>query len=117
MKSTHLTLALLASTLFVAGTAEAKNTYGDKYAHKGKYFEMMDTNSDGFVTKDEMLEKYKAKINRKMEHMDKDGDGRLSMDEMSKKYHKMMKKKGKMHHEEMMNKKGHGHHGLYEDEE
>jgi len=87
-------LLALTVTAFIASFTSPAEACMGKGKHKGeKKFDMIDKNSDGFVTKDEMT----AHINAKFAKKDADGDGKISKEEM-KKYHES--KKGKH---------GHGH--------
>lgn len=48
---------------------------------KMKHGPMMDTNKDGFVTKEEMMDMHKKHVDRLFEKADKDKDGKLSKEE------------------------------------
>lgn len=47
-------------------------------------FKQDDTNSDGFLTKDEMLTAHKKRIDEIFERLDANKDGKLAQDEMKK---------------------------------
>jgi Ca2+-binding EF-hand superfamily protein len=73
------------SSLAFAATTPATPATGDRGA---KMFEKMDSNSDGFVSKDEYL----AKTEKRFEAMDTNKDGKISKDEF-KAHHEAMKEK------------------------
>lgn len=77
-----LLMPLLATALIVtAAPAFAE----DGPPHEGKKhdrFKEADKNTDGFLTKEEMLDAHKARIDKMFEKADLDKDGKLSKDEM-----------------------------------
>ena len=55
-------------------------------------FKEADKNTDGFLTKEEMLEAHKARIDKMFEKADLDKDGKLSKEEMEKSREEMKKR-------------------------
>lgn len=88
---TFIALTALALT-FTVGTALADNHGEGKggKGDKGAKFAKADTNNDGFLTKNEMLQAHTKRIDAKFAKLDTNGDGKLSKDEL-KKGHKKMK--------------------------
>lgn len=62
--------------------------HGDRdarHAERGaRMFQETDTNTDGFITRDEMLAKQQARVDEMFTTIDADKDGKLSKDEMAK---------------------------------
>lgn len=56
----------------------------DGKARHEKMFMKADKNADGFLTKEEMLESHKEKIDQMFNDSDSDKDGKLSKDELAK---------------------------------
>jgi hypothetical protein len=56
----------------------------DSKARHEKMFMKADKNADGFLTKEEMLESHKEKIDQMFNDSDSDKDGKLSKDEVDK---------------------------------
>jgi hypothetical protein len=54
-----------------------------KAKHEGMFMKA-DKDADGFLTKEEMLESHKEKIDQMFKNLDGDKDGKLSKDEMAK---------------------------------
>lgn len=78
------TIPLFALLLCLSMPSYAQN--GTGYNGEGKrapLMEKIDTNGDGFISKDEMLEAHKLRIDRMFERHDSDGDGKLSKEEIN----------------------------------
>jgi hypothetical protein len=71
--------ALLISTSAVKAE-EAPAAAPDAHPHKGKYFERLDADSDGIVTKDEFNKHHEGRF----ADMDEDGDGKITRAEAQK---------------------------------
>jgi Ca2+-binding EF-hand superfamily protein len=77
-------LALAGVLALVTSTAMADH-HGEERGEERKRhhkFEMVDTNSDGFVSRDEMFEAHRNRVDDMFERADGDQDGKLSKDEM-----------------------------------
>ena len=87
-----LLMPVLATALIVtAAPAFAE----DGPLHDGKKhdrFKEADKNTDGFLTKEEMLDAHKARIDKMFEKTDLDKDGKLSKEEMEKGREEMKKR-------------------------
>ena len=58
----------------------------------GKRFERIDTNDDGLLSKDEMIEAHRNRIDKIFLKFDKDGDSKLSKKELRSVRKEMQKK-------------------------
>ena len=76
---------------------------GDKDHRGAEMFAKADKNKDGFITKDEMYEAHKARIDEMFAKADTDNDGKLSPEEM-KKGHQAMREKFREKMKERMDK-------------
>ncbi len=83
--------ALTVATLMLAGVAAADQHGKGK---KGEKFAKIDTNSDGFISKSEMLSAHEQRVEKHFAKLDADKDGKISKEEM-KKGKKAMRKKMK----------------------
>lgn len=83
--------ALTIATLMLAGTAAA-NHHGEGKGKKGAKFAKIDTNSDGFITKSEMMTAHEKRVEKHFAKLDADGDGKISKEEMRKGKKAMRKK-------------------------
>ncbi len=87
MKRIITTIAVLAvSVAFVATAQAGKKPAGEKKnADPEEQFKKLDTNGDGFVSKEEFAAhgkgKNKDKADAQFAKLDRDGDGKLSKDE------------------------------------
>jgi hypothetical protein len=109
---TLTTAALLLGTPIIAH-AEAEpspSTETKSYEAKDKKFlkfEEADTNKDGALTKEEMLEAHKKRIDAMFERLDTDKNGTLSKAELDKgrdEMHKKMKERWKENHDRKSDK-------------
>jgi hypothetical protein len=102
---TLTTAALVLGTPVVAQAAAdtSPSTDAKSYDSKDKKFlkfEEADTNKDGALTKEEMLEAHKKRIDSMFERLDTDKNGTLSKAELDKgrtEMHKKMKERWKNH--------------------
>lgn len=88
----------------VQGDHGPDHKMGKKWKNSAERFKQDDTNSDGFLTKDEMLAAHKKRIDEIYERLDANKDGKLSPEEMKKGRDDMrakMKDKMKERHEKM----------------
>ena len=92
-----LTLMALAATFSVANAAafaegfEGKGPGGPGH-HGPPKFEAVDTNKDGYLTRDEMEAHHKQKLNKMFEKTDTDKDSKLSKEELKKGREEMREK-------------------------
>ena len=85
-----LTLAL---TFFIALPSYSNPTYEkNNFGKMRRRFEKIDTNDDGLLSKDEMIEAHRNRIDKIFLKFDKDGDSKLSRNEL-RSVRKEMKKK------------------------
>ena len=71
--------------LFVAAICLTVPVYAGEHKERregGKRMEKFDTNADGYISKDEMLEAHKKRIDKMFQEHDKDADGKLSKEEL-----------------------------------
>lgn len=73
--------ALTAAALMLIGVASADQHEGGE-REKGGKMAKIDTNGDGFVSKDEMLAAHAERVNKHFAKMDTNNDGKLSKEEM-----------------------------------
>jgi len=85
--------ALTVATLMLVGVAAADH-HGEGKGKKGERFAKIDTNSDGFISKSEMLSAHEQRVEKHFAKLDADKDGKISKEEM-KKGKKAMRKKMK----------------------
>lgn len=74
-------------------------------------FAKADTNKDGFLTKEEMLEAHKAKLDEMFEKTDTDKDGKLSPEEMRQGMQQMREKFREKFKDRFQSMKGNGNGG------
>ena len=87
-------------TFFIALPSYSNPTYGKNNSSKmRRRFERIDKNDDGLLSKDEMIEAHRNRIDKIFLKFDKDGDSKLSKKElrsvkkeMQKKFYKTKKK-------------------------
>lgn len=100
--------AALVALSFPAAAEDAKPMVDkDGKPAMSKRFIETDTNKDGFLTKDEMLEEHKKRIEDIFTRLDTDKDGKLSPEEM-KAGREKMRERMKERREKMMDKKTDG---------
>ena len=94
-----LALSALMATTLVAAPAFAKDggPEGGRGGHHGEgpgggMFKQADTNSDGFLTREEMDAAHKKRLDTMFQDLDTDKDGKLSQDEMKAGREKMRDK-------------------------
>lgn len=80
------------ATALILTAAPAFAEDGPKEGKKHDRFKEADKNTDGFLTKDEMLEAHKARLDKMFEKTDLDKDGKLSQEEMEKGREEMKKR-------------------------
>ena len=79
-KFLFLTLAL---TFFMALPSYSNTTYKKSNSHKmRKQFEKIDKNGDGLLSKDEMIQAHRDRIDNLFMKFDKNGDSKLSRKEL-----------------------------------
>lgn len=84
-----LGLGLLASPAFAQeGPARGEGGRGDG----GKIFERIDKDKKGYITKEDMLEFHKERIDEMFKDLDVDKDGKLTREELAKGREKMRDK-------------------------
>ena len=90
----NFSFLILALTFFIAlpsysnPTDEANNKFGKMR----KRFERIDTDDDGLLSKDEMIEAHRNRIDKIFLKFDKDGDSKLSKKELRAVRKQMQKK-------------------------
>ena len=96
----NFSFLILAFTFFIALPSYSNTTYEkNNFGKMRKRFERIDTNGDGLLSKDEMIEAHRNRIDKIFLKFDKDGDSKLSKKEfrsvrkeMQKKIYKTKKK-------------------------
>lgn len=81
-----------------SATTGQKETHYGKGKHGGHFFKKADTNSDGFLTREEMRAAQEKKLDKMFEKMDTNKDSKLSQEELEQ-GHKEMRKKFKEYRE------------------
>ena len=100
----NFSFLILALTFFIALPSYSNTTYEkNNFGKMRKRFERIDTNDDGLLSKDEMLEAHRNRIDKIFLKFDKDGDSKLSKKELrsvrkeiQKKIYKNKKKLNKL---------------------
>ncbi len=88
-----LTLASILSVLaFAPAFAQEAPKEDGPEGKGGGRFEKVDTNGDGFVTKEEMLTAHRDRIDKMFVKLDTDKDGKLSKEELKKGHEEMRSK-------------------------
>ena len=82
---------ILALTFFIA-LPSYSNPTNEKNNKMRRRFERIDTNKDGLLSKDEMIEAHRNRIDKMFLKFDKDGDSKLSKKELRSVRKEMQKK-------------------------
>ncbi len=89
----NFSFLILALTFFIALPSYSNPTYEkDNFGKMRKRFERIDINDDGLLSKDEMIEAHRNRIDKIFLKFDKDGDSKLSKKEL-RSFKKEMQKK------------------------
>ena len=89
----NFSFLILLITFFIAMPSHSNpSNYKDKFTKVSKRFEKIDKNSDGLLSKDEMIEAHRDRIDKLFLKFDKNGDTKLSKKELGA-MRKEMKKK------------------------
>ena len=89
----NFSFLILALTFFIALPTYSNPTYEKNNPSKmRKRFERIDKNDDGLLSKDEMIEAHRNRIDKIFLKFDKDGDGKLSKKELRSVRKEMQKK-------------------------
>ena len=84
---------VLVLTFFTTLPSYSNPTYEKNNSGKmRKRFERIDTNDDGLLSKDEMIEAHRNRIDKMFLKFDKDGDSKLSKKELRSVRKEMLKK-------------------------
>ena len=79
----NFSFLILAVAFFVALPSYANETYEkNKFIKMRKRFEKIDKNDDGLLSKGEMMEAHRDRINKLFTKFDKNGDNKLSKKEL-----------------------------------
>ena len=89
----NFSFLILALTFFIALPSYSNPTYEKNNPSKmRKRFERIDKNDDGLLSKDEMIEAHRNRIDKIFLKFDMDGDGKLSKKELRSVRKEMQKK-------------------------
>ena len=89
----NFSFLILALTFFIALPSYSNPTYEkNNYGKMGRRFERIDKNDDGLLSKDEMIEAHRNRIDKIFLKFDKDGDSKLSKKELRSVKKEMQKK-------------------------
>ena len=89
----NFSFLILALTFFIALPSYSNPTYEKTNPSKmRKRFERIDTNDDGLLSKDEMIEAHRNRIDKIFLKFDMDGDNQLSKKELRSVRKQMQKK-------------------------
>ena len=89
----NFSFLILLLTFFIALPSYSNpSNYKEKFMKVSKRFEKIDKNSDGLLSKDEMIEAHSDRIDKLFLEFDKNGDKKLSKKEL-RAIRKEMKKK------------------------
>ena len=89
----NFSFLILALTFFIALPSYSDRIYEKNNSGKmRKRFERIDTNGDGLLSKDEMIEAHRNRIDKMFLKFDKDGDSKLSKKELRSVRKEMLKK-------------------------
>jgi hypothetical protein len=81
-------IAFLGAALCIMASAPVLAQDGMAGEGRGQFFKNMDTNGDGFISKDE----YMAAAEARFKKLDANGDGKISKEEMKQAYQGRRKK-------------------------
>ena len=89
----NFSILILAMTFFMALPSYSNPTNeANNFGKMRKRFERIDTNDDGLLSKDEMIEAHRNRIDKIFLKFDKDGDSKLSKKELRAVRKQMQKK-------------------------
>ena len=89
----NFSFLILTLTFFIALPSYSNPTYEkNNYGKMGRRFERIDKNDDGLLSKDEMIEAHRNRIDKIFLKFDKDGDSKLSKKELRSVKKEMQKK-------------------------
>ena len=89
----NFSFLILVLTLFIALPSYSNPTYEkNNFGKMRRRFERIDKNGDGLLSKDEMIEAHRNRIDKIFLKFDKDGDSKLSKKEL-RSFRKEMQKK------------------------
>ena len=93
----NFSFLILALTFFIALPSYSNPIYEkNNFGKMRKRFERIDTDGDGLLSKDEMIEAHRNRIDNIFLKFDKDGDSKLSREEIRSVRKEMKKKITKM---------------------
>ena len=79
----NFSFLILALTFFIGLPSYSNPTYEkNNFGKMRRRFEMIDTNDDGLLSKDEMIEAHRNRIDKIFLKFDMDGDSKLSRKEL-----------------------------------
>ncbi len=89
----NFSFLILALTFFITLPSYSNPTYEkNDFSKMRRRFERIDTNDDGLISKDEMIEAHRNRIDKIFLKFDKDGDSKLSKKELRSVRKEMQKK-------------------------
>ncbi len=89
----NFSFLILTLTFFIALPSYSNPTYEkNNFGKMRRRFERIDKNDDGLLSKDEMIEAHRNRIDKIFLKFDKDGDGKLSKKELRSVSKEMQKK-------------------------
>ena len=89
----NFSFLILALTFFITLPSYSNPTYEkNDFSKMRRRFERIDTNNDGLISKDEMIEAHRNRIDKIFLKFDKDGDSKLSKKELRAVRKQMQKK-------------------------
>ena len=97
----NFSFLILAVSFFITLPSYAKPIYEkNNFIKTRKRFERIDTNSDGLLSKDEMLSAHSDRIDKIFINFDKNGDSKLSKRELRAVRSELRKRMNKFRNEE-----------------
>ena len=89
----NFSFLILALTFFITLPSYSNPTYEkNDFSKMRRRFERIDTNNDGLISKEEMIEAHRNRIDKIFLKFDKDGDSKLSKKELRAVRKQMQKK-------------------------